>query len=152
LPALNVVTKNEFNCHKISIDVGLVTKSFWSPILWWSNIFGRQSYNDQKFLVPNRTTIKSFPLPIMWRSNFFSITIHKVIEIFHFGFRSSNWQLIDFHHWFGDIICCCLGIKTNLKISTHFFLWGVWALCCLTLNNHCHISWEGWNLYKCLKF
>ncbi len=92
---LHMVTKNEFGCHKICIDVGLMTDFFLSPILWWSNLFNHQSYDDQKFFIPKLVTIKSFWLPIMWQSIFFQSPFVRWLKGFtlEFDHPIDNWLI-----------------------------------------------------------
>ncbi len=40
----------------------------------------------------------------------------------------------------------------TLHINTHFLLWGVWALFCLTPMIAIYLGREGWSLYGCLNF
>jgi len=107
-------------------------------ILWQLNLINHHLCGDWKFLVANLVAIENIPCPIVWRPNFFWSPYASGLKAFTLDFGHlihMDWSppLI----WQQNLVM--LGNKkTNLAVSIHFFLWGVWALCCL-IRNHCHI-------------
>jgi hypothetical protein len=65
---------------------------------------------------------ENIPSPIVCWLNFF-----QFLHIF--GCQLSNWQWIDFHHWFGDEIWSCLVIKCKPCMSIFTLSLGVCGPC-----------------------
>jgi len=116
-----------FFSHQLCDDPNLVTNrvmgGIWSLILWQQNLFNCHSCGNKKLLVVDPAMTKSSSSPHEWQSKtlccqscgnqMFLVTIHMVIENFHFGSLSFDWWWIDLHHWFGNKIWCCLVIKNK---------------------------------------
>jgi hypothetical protein len=60
--------------------------------------------------------------------------------------KSSVWFILSWTYPFG-----LHGNKMyTLHVNTHFLLWGVWVLCCLTPIINIYLRRLRWNLYRCL--
>jgi hypothetical protein len=110
---------------------------FWSPSLWPPKLFHHHTIGDGMLLV--------VALAFNGDWNFFScLTFVNLGRLINNGLIST----IDLVMEFG-----LLGNKMyTLHINTHFLLWGVWALYCLTPTIAIYLGREGRNLYGCLNF
>jgi hypothetical protein len=100
---------------------------------------------DKMLLVAKFATIESISLWIMWRLNFFNH--HTSLDL--------GWPIDDGLISNIDLVTK-FGLPGNkmytLHVNIQFFLWGLWALCCLTPTIAIYLGREGWNLYECLNF
>ncbi len=98
----------------------MVTKNFWLLQAWHWKILNYRMIGDQNFWSP-----------IVWWLIFFNF--HKSLDLGH-SINNGLISTLDLVTKFG--LAMEFGLPNNkmetLHVNTHFLLWGVWTLCCLT--------------------